>query len=120
MSPATTAVLYAPGTNCHEETAAAIELAGGRVEVVLLHDLLDGTQRLNEFQAAVIPGGFSFGDHLGAGRVFATLLVARLCEASGISRYGKAFARHLQRVSGPFGGGGSAGEKPGKTIHGVA
>ena len=30
MSGATTAILYAPGTNCHEETAAAIELAGGR------------------------------------------------------------------------------------------
>ncbi|HUY13697.1 MAG TPA: phosphoribosylformylglycinamidine synthase I [Terriglobia bacterium] len=80
MSSATTAVLYAPGTNCHEETASAIELAGGKAEVVLLHDLLDGTRRLKDFQAAVIPGGFSYGDHLGAGRVFATLLVARLGE----------------------------------------
>ncbi|MGH9430494.1 MAG: phosphoribosylformylglycinamidine synthase subunit PurQ, partial [Terriglobia bacterium] len=80
MSKATTAVLYAPGTNCHEETAAAIELAGGQAELVLVHDLLEGSRRLGEFQAAVIPGGFSYGDHLGAGRVFATLLVARLCE----------------------------------------
>ena len=80
MSSATIAVLYAPGTNCHEETASAIELAGGKAEVVLLHDLLDGTRHLKDFQAAVIPGGFSYGDHLGAGRVFATLLVARLCE----------------------------------------
>ena len=80
MSKATTAILYAPGTNCHEETAAAIELAGGKAEVVLVHDLLDGGRRLGEFQAAAIPGGFSYGDHLGAGRVFATLLVARLYE----------------------------------------
>lgn len=78
MSRAITAVLYAPGTNCHEETAAAVELAGGRAELVLLRDLLDGRTRLAEFQAAVVPGGFSYGDHLGAGRIFATSLVAQL------------------------------------------
>jgi phosphoribosylformylglycinamidine synthase I len=78
MSQAKTAILYAPGTNCHEETAAAIELAGGSTELVLLKDLIDGHNRLDDYQAAVIPGGFSYGDHLGAGRIFATMLVARL------------------------------------------
>src|SRR5437660_7442393 len=78
MSQAITAILYAPGTNCHEETAAALALAGGRSDLVLLHDLLDGRTGLGKYQAAVIPGGFSFGDHLGAGRIFATVLVARL------------------------------------------
>jgi|SRR5579863_10484796 len=80
MSQATTAILYAPGTNCHEETAASVELAGGTTELVLLRDLLDGRTQLSRFEAAVIPGGFSYGDHLGAGRVFATMLVARLRE----------------------------------------
>jgi phosphoribosylformylglycinamidine synthase I len=78
MSQAKTAILYSPGTNCHEETAAAIELAGGKAELVLLKDLIDGHSRLDDFQAAVVPGGFSYGDHLGAGRIFATMLVARL------------------------------------------
>jgi phosphoribosylformylglycinamidine synthase subunit PurQ / glutaminase len=78
MSRATTAILYAPGTNCHEETAAAIELAGGRTELVLLRDLLEGSSRLDRYQAVVIPGGFSYGDHLAAGRIFATVLVAQL------------------------------------------
>ncbi|HUU14104.1 MAG TPA: phosphoribosylformylglycinamidine synthase I [Terriglobia bacterium] len=78
MTQATTAVLYAPGTNCHEETVAAIELAGSKAEVVLLRDLLEARTRLDRFQAAVIPGGFSYGDHLGAGRIFATTLVAQL------------------------------------------
>src|SRR5712692_10298321 len=78
MSQPVTAILYAPGTNCHEETAAAIELAGGKSELVLLRDLLDGRTRLDKYQAAVIPGGFSYGDHLGAGRVFAMILVAQL------------------------------------------
>jgi phosphoribosylformylglycinamidine synthase len=70
--------LYASGTNCHEETAAALEQAGLGTEVVLLRDLLDGQTRLDRYQAAVIPGGFSYGDHLGAGRVFATILVSQL------------------------------------------
>ncbi len=78
MSSAVTAILYAPGTNCHEETAAAIELAGGKAELVLLRDLMEGCVRLDSYQAAVVPGGFAYGDHLGAGRVFATLLTARL------------------------------------------
>jgi phosphoribosylformylglycinamidine synthase I len=78
MTRAITAILYAPGTNCHEETAAAIELAGCRTELVLLRDLLDGRTHLGKYQAAVIPGGFSYGDHLGAGRIFATTLVAQL------------------------------------------
>lgn len=80
MSQATTAVLYAPGTNCHEETAAAIELAGGKAELVLLRDFMDGRKKLREYQAMVVPGGFSYGDHLGAGRIFATMLIAELRE----------------------------------------
>ena len=78
MSEAITAVLYAPGTNCHEETIAAIELAGGKGELVLLRDLMVGRARLDRYQAAVVPGGFSYGDHLGAGRIFGTVLVAQL------------------------------------------
>lgn len=78
MSAAVTAILYAPGTNCHEETAAALERAGGRSELVLLHDLVEGSTRLDRYQALIIPGGFAYGDHLGAGRVFATMLVAEL------------------------------------------
>ena len=80
MSEAITAVLYAPGTNCHEETIAAIELAGVKAELVLLRDLMDGRTRLERYRAAVVPGGFSYGDHLGAGRIFGTALVARLRE----------------------------------------
>jgi phosphoribosylformylglycinamidine synthase subunit PurQ / glutaminase len=78
MSEAVTAILYAPGTNCHEETAAALERAGGRSELVLLYDLLSGATALDRYQAVIVPGGFSYGDHLGAGRVFATVLVAQL------------------------------------------
>lgn len=69
------AVLYAKGTNCHEETVWAIKMAGGQGEIVLLHDLLSGKCKLTDFQAVVIPGGFSWGDHIAAGRVQAIHLV---------------------------------------------
>lgn len=71
-------VVYGPGTNCHWETAYAIDLAGGEGRVVLVSDLLAGREALTDYQALVIPGGFSWGDHIAAGRVFAVHLMARL------------------------------------------
>jgi len=80
MKNALTAILYAPGTNCHEETAAAMARAGGKSEVVLTRDLLDGRKKLSDYQAAIVPGGFCYGDHLGAGRILGTLMAAQLHE----------------------------------------
>lgn len=79
MKP-TAAVLYAPGINCHEETAFALELAGLEAKIVNIHDLLNNNGALTDYQAVVVPGGFSWGDHLGAGRIFGVHLVARLAE----------------------------------------
>ena len=121
MSQATTAILYAPGTNCHEETAAAIELAGGKAELVLLQDLIGGDSRLDDYQAAVVPGGFSYGDHLGAGRIFATMLVARLRDQ--LVRFldaQEAFAGNLQWLPGPYRSGDSSRPHPRRTRHGAA
>lgn len=73
-------VLRAAGINCDEETAAACELAGGRVERVHVNRLVAGDVRLSDFAALVIPGGFSYGDHLGAGKLLAVDLVHRLGE----------------------------------------
>ncbi|HHX39101.1 MAG TPA: phosphoribosylformylglycinamidine synthase I [Armatimonadetes bacterium] len=73
-------MLYAPGINCHEETAFSVDYAGGQGEIVLLADLLEGRRRLDDYVGLVIPGGFSYGDHLAAGRVLAIHLIARLKE----------------------------------------
>jgi phosphoribosylformylglycinamidine synthase I len=67
-------VLRAPGTNCDEETAAAWELAGARAETWHVGRLLEDPQALDRFQILTIPGGFSYGDDLGAGRILATRL----------------------------------------------
>ncbi|HEX5411182.1 MAG TPA: phosphoribosylformylglycinamidine synthase I [Terriglobia bacterium] len=113
MSKAVTAILYAPGTNCHEETAAALDQAGLRSELVLLRDVLEGRAKLSRFQAAVIPGGFSYGDHLGAGRVFATLLTARLGPA--LAEY-LASSKPLLGICNGFQALAEAGILPGRTL----
>ncbi len=81
MSKPKIAVLYAPGTNCHEETCYALELSQGDPEVIILNDLLDGKTSLKKYEGMVIPGGFSWGDHVGAGRIFAASIVKRSSHA---------------------------------------
>lgn len=76
-------ILYAPGTNCHEETAFAVEREGGAPSVLLLDDLIAGRERLLDYHGLIIPGGFSYGDHLAAGRIFAVRFVRYLAEALG-------------------------------------
>jgi len=71
-------VLRAAGTNCDEETAFAFQSAGAQVERVHVGALLRGERQLDEFSILVIPGGFSYGDDLGAGTVLANQLEARL------------------------------------------
>jgi phosphoribosylformylglycinamidine synthase subunit PurQ / glutaminase len=73
-------VLRAAGINCDEETAAAIELAGGEPERVHVNRVAGGDCNLLDFAGLIIPGGFSYGDHLGAGKLLAIDLVHRLQE----------------------------------------
>ncbi len=67
------------GLNCEAETGAGFRLAGASPTAVPLLDLLDGTgHRLADFQILAFVGGFAFGDHLGAGFVFANKIRHRL------------------------------------------
>src|SRR5262249_24060313 len=74
-------ILRAPGTNCDDETAAAWGRAGADVETWHIRALLDSPAALYRFQILTIPGGFSYGDDLGAGRILATRLGSVLGEA---------------------------------------
>ncbi len=74
-------VLRAPGTNCDEETASAWERAGAVVETWHVNRLIESPTALELFQILTIPGGFSYGDDLGAGRILATRLHTALGEA---------------------------------------
>jgi len=54
-------VLTAPGSNRDGEAARAVRLAGGEARIVAFGGSLDG------FDGVILPGGFSYGDALGAG-----------------------------------------------------
>lgn len=72
-------VLYAPGINCHLETADAFQLAGAVPSIChLTGDLLSRRMKLTDCDLLAIPGGFAFGDHVAAGRIFAIDLIYRL------------------------------------------
>lgn len=62
-------VLRTAGINCDGETVRALELAGARVDLVHLQRVLDEPARLDDVSLLVIPGGFSYGDDVSAGRV---------------------------------------------------
>lgn len=73
-------VLRAAGTNCDVETAHALEQAGftpGRVHV---NRLMETPNMLDEFQFLVVPGGFSYGDDVAAGKILANQMLHRLAE----------------------------------------
>ena len=78
MSKVKALVITGFGLNCEKETTAAFEYVGAEVSMVHLNDLIAGKRSLKEFQILAFIGGFSFGDHLGAGTVFANRVHFRL------------------------------------------
>lgn len=68
------------GLNCERETQAAFNMVGATAEQVHLNDLIAGKRALNEFHILAFIGGFAFGDHLGAGTIFANRVNFKLHE----------------------------------------
>jgi phosphoribosylformylglycinamidine synthase len=71
-------ILRAAGINRDTDAAAAVELAGGRPDCVHINRVAAGDVRLADYAMLVVPGGFSYGDHLGAGKLLAVDLMERL------------------------------------------
>ncbi len=65
----TVLIPVAPGTNRNEELAVAFRAAGAEVNQVPLQLLRSGEVKLVDHQLLALPGGFSYGDALGAGRL---------------------------------------------------
>ena len=80
MSKVKTLILRAPGTNCDVETAFAFQQAGAEAVLVHVNELIRQRERLADYQVLVIPGGFTYGDDLGAGRILANELRLKLGE----------------------------------------
>ncbi|MGJ3238458.1 MAG: phosphoribosylformylglycinamidine synthase subunit PurL [Anaerolineae bacterium] len=67
-------ILHANGTNRDHDASLACELAGGQPEIVHINQLLAGERHLLDYHMLVVPGGFSYGDDLGAGQLWAQAL----------------------------------------------
>jgi len=75
---AKTLIITGFGLNCEKETAKAFEICGSETAQVHLNDLLEDKASISNYHILVFIGGFSFGDHLGAGTVFANRVKYRL------------------------------------------
>ena len=83
-SDARVCVLVIEGTNCEEESYLCFKRLGARPEKVHLKQLTgtdvtsDERRKLSDYQLLVLPGGFSAGDYVRAGAIFAARLKSRL------------------------------------------
>jgi phosphoribosylformylglycinamidine synthase I len=73
-------VLRAAGINCDVETEYALELAGAKAQRVHINRIIENKSLLDEFQIIVLPGGFSYGDDVAAGKILANQIVQHLFE----------------------------------------
>lgn len=69
-------VLLATGTNRDQDVSEALRLAGALPEIVPLNELRADSKRFQQYQMLVVPGGFSYADALGAGKLLALDLQA--------------------------------------------
>lgn len=71
-------LLRTAGTNCNAETAFAFEQCGAVVDQVHLEELFAKRTEMRAYHILVLPGGFSYGDDIASGRIFANELRLRL------------------------------------------
>lgn len=83
-------VLRTAGTNCDQETKHAFELAGAVTELAHINWLSSSDTPLANVQILALPGGFTYGDDVAAGKILAVELM-------------NSMRRHLQDFI--FGGG---------------
>jgi phosphoribosylformylglycinamidine synthase len=61
------------GLNCEDETIYAFKMIGAEVKKIFLKDLIETPQILDDYQILAMIGGFSYGDHIAAGKVLANI-----------------------------------------------
>ncbi len=73
-------VLRTAGTNCDKETAYAFSVLGAKAELVHINSILNREAFLDDFHILALPGGFTYGDDIAAGKVLANELRYKLGE----------------------------------------
>jgi phosphoribosylformylglycinamidine synthase subunit PurQ / glutaminase len=79
-------ILRAPGANCDGETQFAFEKAGAVAERLHVNRLREQPRLLNSYQILAIPGGFTYGDDVAAGKILANQLAHFLGDALRLFR----------------------------------
>ncbi len=74
-------ILRAAGTNCDGELVRAFQLAGAATTLLHLDRLIDDPARLEAYDIVAVAGGFSYGDDIASGRIFAARMRRRLYPA---------------------------------------
>lgn len=64
-------VLRSAGTNCDQEAVHALRRAGAEADLVHLHRFMERPEDLLAYRIVCFPGGFSYGDDIASGVVFA-------------------------------------------------
>jgi len=67
-------ILRAPGANCDVEAQFAFEQAGAVAERLHIQRLREQPKILHNFQILVVPGGFTYGDDVAAGKILGNQL----------------------------------------------
>jgi len=58
------------GLNTEDETKAAFESVGATADIIHLNDVIERSSILQKAEVIVFGGGFSYGDHTGAGKAY--------------------------------------------------
>lgn len=68
------------GLNTEEETKSTFEVCGAHADIMHINQLIEKPSLLKQYQIAVLPGGFSYGDDTGGGKAYARKLSHHLDE----------------------------------------
>lgn len=71
---ATALIITAPGINCDLELAEGFALAGAEPKFIHINELIENPDIIDEAHLIGLPGGFSYGDSIAAGRIMANLM----------------------------------------------
>lgn len=71
-------VLRTAGTNCDGETVHALKACGAEPDLIHIRKIFDAPETLSRYSVMVIPGGFSYGDDVSAGKILANELRFKL------------------------------------------
>ncbi len=67
-------IIKGNGINCENEMSVACQRAGAMTTLTHIRDFIDGIVSLNHYDFLLFPGGFSFGDDMGAAKALANRL----------------------------------------------